>query len=701
MGKVAKENTSNCCVIWDGNYPVSIFKMPIKPIYSQSDLENCNLAEFKIIFILAELKWPGFIRTNFYGFKLGSVLRKNKQIQCPIIFCSFLFSFDKVQYPDSKILDYPGHYLMQLPNEPSSFDNYKSIELDTLEDIIISLFDPNQYIHDLMHNTENRCPELVYSIDKKEGKYDRMKIKKMVNDYLFSQLEIFRIEILKRNILADKASEFDTLRTKLIKEIDCVIDKDEFDPEELRSPLNTIKDQFYSFLPCDESDKIDIKVTPKRWQVLFVDDLPSSCDVIQNHFKRNGIFCHTAQTAEDAFAILRKDEEGAGKIAVVITDFRFYMDGDDKEKWQELQGYQILKQIHSHQKFKLHYAYVMLTSKKGTIQQHIKKQSKFPILWFNKTDVLAGKQHSFDIFCQRIIEVGSEAFFRKQNIPSTAVWETGQSGRIEPGYKYYYKRHIESFDYEDYENSINLSAIENIIHVHDKNELRDSFKFEISLIYNQKEGKYGSVDNFSKLLEKFRSNILTIRRIFWGLKVLLGKSSDEIFELFKKNYIETSHSKNKNSKSSEKKPKILKTSILTTYLGISKKEEVSDDTKNFIRLGLLKDEVDFLRMYSKTFEQEKSQIIKNNDDIYILQSFFSCIEHLTEIPAISKISIKLDENISISYNELEKCLKLIKKSIDSDETFNKRFKDASQFFYTNEVNDLSNDIKNRLLYLKS
>lgn len=712
MGKVLKENNmSNYCVIWDGNYPDSIFKAPVKPIRTQSELDNCNIAEFEIIFILAELKWPSFIRSNFYGFQLAAdlrknKLRKNKQVLCPIVFCSFMHGFDKKQFPDAKILDYPGHYYLQLPCKPLSLDKYKDIDEDTLEDINISLFDPNQYIHDLMHNTENSCPELVYSIVKKEGKYDIIKIKEKVNDYLFAQLEIF-----KRNVLAERASEFEALRTKLLKEINSNIDKDEFDPEELRSPLNIYKDQFYNFLPGDESDLEVIKVTPKRWQVLFVDDLPFSCIVVKDHFERNGIVCHTAQTADDAFNILRKDEDGAKKIAVVVTDFRLYMNGIDKGKWQDLQGYQILKQIHSHHEFKSHYAHVMLTSKKGTIQHHIKKTSKFPILWFNKADVLAGKHHSFDIFCQRIIEVGSEAFFRKHNIPDAAVWKKGITGRIDYGYSYFYKQHIESPDFYKIEKEINRKVIENIKYIQSNSELLDSFDYQISLRHKKNKMKSREKmmeDNSFDLLSKFRENILVTRRIIWGLCVLLHKDKYEIFELVKKEYIETDD---------EKDLEGMMSAVFNTSLGISfnpdpsnknfriaeksfKDDSMNHDSLTLHKYGLLIEEIEFLEKNAEQFNANVSFIRSTNNDIEILSYFFSSIIDLYDNRAISDISKKLNADSKITKEEFDLSLKIIARKNESDKNFSGKFKRATENFYLFDIDELTAEIKSKINKLK-
>lgn len=516
MGKISKENSKEKhCIIWDGKFPEKAFNLPIKPIYGQDDFEKYDFMDFEIIFILVELKWSRFLRSAFYGFKLAAKLRRTKLVHCPIVFCTFMADFNRKQCPDSKILDYPGHYLLKLTEEPFTTENFKGLDLDTLEDVNISLFDPNQQIHDLMHNTENRCPELA------QGSENKAEIKTKVLKYLSDQLKTF-----KNAIIEDKVTEFENLKMTLFNEIEQTIDNQSFTPDKLRKPLNNYKEQFYNLLPSGLTEGSETNSIPKRWQVLYIDDQLTGCESIFKHFERNGITCHIAQSAEQAFTILKEDENGSKKIAVIISDFRLYVNGDSETgKWQDLQGYQILKQVHSHHEFKSHYAYVMLTSKKGTIQQYIKKKSNFPIQWFNKADVLTGEYQPFNIFCQRIIELGSEAFFKKHAIPAFGGWKNAIPDKVDAdfNYEYLYKLHIEDTDYEKIEAFINELALQYSL----LNEFSDEFTLSPSF-----QKKYQP----DKMLNKFRETILLYRRIFLKLKFVEKKSDMEIFTFFKPRY---------------------------------------------------------------------------------------------------------------------------------------------------------------------
>ncbi|MBE0639399.1 MAG: hypothetical protein IH598_12850 [Bacteroidales bacterium] len=665
---------NNSCIIWDNeNYPQSIFGKSQDPIFYQKIFEKTNFAKYDLIYILVELKWQDVLRTKFHGFQLAKDLRKDKTVLCPIVFCTFMPCFDKSLYPDSEILDMPGHYLHQLPVKPILLQEYAGIDEDTLEDINFSLFDPDQKVHTLMHNVENRLPGLVYNIERDEREYDRNRIKTEVNTYLDTQLKIF-----KTYILPEKTKEFDFLGNELQTNIDSTIDEPDFTPEKLRSPLITYKDLFYSFLPTHLVEDVEKSVVPKRWQVLFIDDQEYYCNIIKVHFERNGIQCHTAQSAEKAFEILREDENGVKKISVIITDFRFYVDGNSETgKWQDLQGYTILKQIHSHQEFKSHYAYFMLTSKKGTIQHHIKKQSKFPILWFNKTDVTSGGNHSFDVFCQRIDEVGSEAFLKKHSLPDTEVWKTGIENRIEPGLCFYYKHHIEYQDFENAERNINLKATENIDYALKNGELLDDFDYQISLKYSS---KHSTLDD---LLKKFRTNILLPRRIFWILSILEEMSYDDLITIFKRTHK-------------------MKRSIFTTSLGISlRKRELSKIPFYYFQYGMLDEEKEFLMSNKKRNEDTISRLKILDTDISIIRVFFDEIEDIIDFPLFKNLYYKLENNNEFTFTivEIKKCLKQIGAMMKMNPEFNKQYREETKYFYKDYVELLSDGLKVEFLNL--
>ncbi len=517
-----KQSPATQIVIWENNSPLITGACTIK---NQVEFNDFDFSSAEIVYILAELKWDGKKRTGFYGFQIAKELRYKYKVLCPIIFCSFMPAFDKMKYPGAEILYTPGHYLLQLPDKPLPLENYKGIDMDTLEDINFDLLDPNNQMHNLMHDTNGRCPDIVQNLKTNEEK------KQGVRGFLSGKLEIF-----SQKIHPDKKRDFENIKESLFVEIDTIIDKKDFNPDMLINPLDSYRTRFYSCLPVPSFEDIEINGPPKRWQVLFIDDQQYYCESVEGHFKRNNITCLTARSAEQAFGILHNDKREGNKISVIITDFRLYINGDESLKWQDLQGYNILKQIHADLELNSHYAFLILTYKKGTIQEQIKKRYRFPILWFNKADVLGGGNPSFNLFCQRISDVGSEAFFRKHSIPFLGGWKNAIPGKVDLAFNYshLYKFHLEDIYHDLSEYKINELTI--------KYTASDEFPEGFTL-----QPSFKKFDNPIEMLNKFRSTILLYRRIFINLKYLNQKTDKQIFTFFNPKYKPSSQLKiNKN-----------------------------------------------------------------------------------------------------------------------------------------------------------
>ncbi|MDP2237021.1 MAG: hypothetical protein Q8J88_11360 [Bacteroidales bacterium] len=656
------DNEYNCCMIWDNeNYPQSFLSKCNKIVFDQTTYDETNFSEFNRIYILIELKWNPIRRTEFYGFKLAKDLRLNKKILCPIIFYSFMPCMSNIKKPESEILNYPGHYHLQLPLEKPFLNNYEYLDRDILEDINIYLTNSKKLVYDLVHNIKNRCPELAYNVKKNNNKYDKNNIKKVVKDYLIEQLQIF-----KQQILPEKMTEFDKLTNEINDQIEITIERKDFSPEKLRSPLEGLNNQFYNLLPSLEEKPSEEQVTRKRWQVLFVDDQQYCCNVIEKHFRRNGITCQTAQNAEDAFALLRVDEAGPKVISLIITDFRLYLDGKSETgKWQDIQGYQILNRINSGKNLKSNYAYVMLTSKKGTIEEYIKKQSKFPILWFNKADVLAGEEASFNIFCQRIVEVAGDSFFKKHSIPRTGGWKNGVAKRVNVNFNYsiLYKLHIESNDYVDAENKINLKV--------DRLLRLQYFPEEYVL-----QPSFNKEDNPDKMLNLFRETILVYRRLFLMLKS--WKYSDmDIFIYFNHKYF-------------EKGDDIFKSEIEFDLQVENKRREYSHSLFNsnwgFIKDLKLPNKFDYSIDTNFELLYEEIQFLTNiNDDMLIISQEDSevIVDFLKGIESyiwaqetsskITQLQTMIKSDVKVMYSDIINMFDLIVSEINNNETLNTNF----------------------------
>jgi len=486
----SKKQPPKSLIIWDKDSKYDIPESEV--IKSEEEFEKIQKFDFDVIFILAELSWRS--RTEFYGFTVAKILRLENKLTCPIVFCSFLSETQLYNFPESKILRRPGHYFVRLPDEKPQFENYIGIDEDMVEDINGNLFDNHQSIRDIVHN----IPSILIKTVKTGG--DR------VFENVLSVLEI-QLTPIKEILLRIKPDiDFLKIENSIKKEVKEIIDKKDFKAENLYDFIDS--SVFTKLIPKDENEDNPVWIK-RRWQVLFIDDELETRNTVVELFRIKEIFCHPADSAQDAFEILKKDSQNANLISVIISDYRLYLNGDSNfDLWQDLQGPQILKQIHYNPDFKKHYAYVILTQKSSKIRNQISKSHKFYILYFNKKDVLADVNHGFNIFCQRIIEIGSEAFLRKFDTPDSAVWTHG-SDRVKPGLSFYYRLHVESFDYEQAEKDIITVSLAEIENIKKNISLNANYEYQCSLILES------SYRNENELLKKFRKNILIPRRINW------------------------------------------------------------------------------------------------------------------------------------------------------------------------------------------
>jgi len=416
QNKQAITINDDCCVIWDAKSNPELFGVSAKNIIkTEPEFQKSNFSSYKQIYILAELVWENHVRSEFSGYTIAKELRKNK-VRCPIVFCSFVERLNLEHFPDARIRKTSGHYFVHLPDiiQPENY-NFK-LDEDTLEDINIHMSDL-QALRDIFHDANDTIAAVISSM------HENTKADKIIAAKEFMSNALIKFS---KSVPNEKLDDFNKKQEKILTDIESTINQESFKENHLRGILDKYKAELYALLPKEEFDNEQSKPKRKNWEVLFIDDVDFNCETLISNFDRNGINCRKANNADEAYKILTEDEQGGKRIAVVIADFRLYKNGDDQDDWQEEQGYTILKKIPMSGRFKSHYAYVMLTSKEGSIKQNIKKRSGFSVLWFHKNDVLGGLPHSFDIFCHRIIEVGEEAFFKKRTVPQLG----GQGQRI-------------------------------------------------------------------------------------------------------------------------------------------------------------------------------------------------------------------------------------------------------------------------------
>lgn len=655
----SKKNTPVNLIIWDKDSKYDIPESTV--INSEEEFEKTKWSDFDVVYILAELGWKS--RTEFYGFKVAKILRLKNKLTCPIVFCSFLSELQLYNFPESKILRRPGHYFLRLPEEEPQFEEYTGIDEDLLEDINRDLFDKQEFIKNRIHDIK----DILVEVESNGG----MDVVDILKVELSSVKEVFCKSV--------SSAKWEEVENELIGKVKSVLDKDGFQPNNLFGAFNS--EDIIQFIP-----KVEDEITPewphRRWQVLFIDDKENIRNQVVSFFYECNILCKPAGNAQEAFKILKEDSEKNNLISVIIADYRLYENGDSKsDKWQGLQGPQILKHIHYHPDFKKHYAYAILTLKRNAIKRHISRLQKFHIHWFNKADVLADSNHGFNLFCDRIIEIGSDAFFRKYNTPDAAVWTNG-SDRVKPGLSFYYRLHVESFDYEEAEKEIVTVVLAEIENIKKNISLNDNYEYQCSLNYES------SISNEVELLKKFRKNILIPRRIIWYLLNEKLKNADEIFEIF------DNIKKDDDVNDSEEKKIARKKALYNIRLGISIKliEWIKDPIKVY-NPGMLSEEKSFIENQTGNFTEKRSFITVDNDYI-ILQNFF---DSLPEVLLKGKINITFNKLINNTNNvdtdEIKDCIAIIDSKIKVNERIKEEMRNELRFFYSSK--DLYNKINNQ------
>lgn len=658
-------------LIGDNINNICFLRLPVVPdskITEKSVFDKTNFSEYTIIFILAELKWEGKKRSDFYGLELVKQLRTIHKVTCPIVVCSFMKEFKKHEFFKAS-----GHYLLRLPDSPLSLDQYKGIDEELLHDINIHLFDPEGAFHTLMHDLENKLENLARTTTDKDSLIATLN---ETLDSKFSEAE----NVIEPEKRAEYHSIKERIKSELSEEIGANVGYAE--NNRIRKLIGEkYKPLLYDLLPVKLNDNQQQDFPPKRWQVLFVDDVESTCKEVKAKFAQRGINCLTACSGEEAKSILKEDSAKRNRIAMVISDFRLYVNGDETGKWQAMQGYHLLKHLHANDEFP-HYAYAVLTSKKGTILDKIKQKSKFPVLWFYKSDVLSNDT-AFNLFYQRICEMAGDSFLKKQNLPTAAIWEKGIKGRIEPGFNHYYKLHLESIDYDKSVSNLNEQAIEHIQFVRENGVeagLKEVISYQISM--RLKDGS-----DFSENLQKFRESILLCRRIYFGLNFFLRLSPSEIYRIFKAETI------------SENEEGMRKALFNATW-GISSKDDFTLNTSYHKRVEILREEMVFLNLYKDEYQIE-SDPLELSDDLEFMQDFFDSLQdELAELTEIKILAEKLRDSKVVQNDEFEKTLKKIKTKLN-DPGFCAKFKKIYKI-YEAEISEIHSDsLKQQLLDLKN
>jgi CheY-like chemotaxis protein len=399
--------------------------------------------------------------------------------------------------------------------------------------------------------------------------------------------------------------------------------------------IDKYSDIIYGLLPKELKDNEINEVVEMPWQVLYIDDTEFCRTDVKEKFDKRGIRCTTINNGTEALKILKQDIKG--KIAVVISDIRLYeMDGD----WQDLQGYDLLNEIHEVHSSPV--SYFVLTSKRGTIVDSVKRKAKFPIQWFSKSDVITSEQ-GFNIFTQRVKELGGDNWFFRKSQPKMSAW-TKESDRFSLPLSRYYRRHLELSDHLLIKKEIDTKAklfIENILKSRKNGETEFTPTIKDKIITD-------------KGIEKFRFQILFGRRIIYALW-LNNMDEESIFSALRPQ---------------GEYNKANRDLLFTSTMAVSFKNDVPDEKDitegNLMGCNLLDEEIDFLiENYKLNPEiRELKMNINDLDLVYeIIEGFRDRIEAL-KTPAPKEIETFFDRYFAdklITISEIDKTLKAVVK----------------------------------------
>jgi len=584
-----------------------------------------------LFFTNDKIKWG-----DFAGLDCIKVVRHELKLKCPVFICSvlpknLLTKSDLKGYEKSKVLASPGIYILEYPWDINNLSKMRSISENALDDINYAFYNPKGNASEIIHNLKNKFGEIAKQSTAKD---------------LFLNLKAViesDFKLLETNVLPESRLKYHSVRNEMFDDLESDVSaylKQEKDSVESHyQNASTIIDKYsdiiYGLLPKELRDNDTNEFIQTPWQVLYIDDTEFCRTDVKGKFDKRGIHCTTVENSTDAMKVLKQDTKG--KIAVVISDIRLYeSDGD----WQDLQGYDLLNEIHEVHSSPV--AYFVLTSKRGTIVDSVKRKAKFPIQWFSKSDVTTSEQ-GFNIFTQRVKELGGDSWFWRKSQPKLSAW-TKESHRFAFPLSRYYRKHVELSDHFSEKEKIDTKAKHFI-----ENVLSSKKNIEIEFLPTLKDETVSD-----KMIEKFRFQILLGRRIIYALW-LNTMDEESIFYALRP----------KGEYSKENRDL-----LFTSTMAVSFKNDVPDEKDitegNLMGCNLLDEEIDFLiENYKLNPEIRELKMNMNDLDlVYEIIDAFRAKFELLKIAIPKEIEIFFDKYFAdklITISVIDKALKAVVK----------------------------------------
>jgi CheY-like chemotaxis protein len=484
-------------------------------ITSSKALDQADLSAASALVILAELNWDSKLKSQFYGIDILRKLRAERRLIHPVVFCSFLPLSYFASNPKYEILKVPGHTFIQLPFRPKKDEtivNYIKRNLgaplseELLDDIVDHLCDAKGLIHEIHHHLKNA----VVVPPGEQGDISRQRIVKAVDD---------AFQILSRMFPNDvRVAE---TRQRLFKDLgENVFVRNQYSRAIER--VSQFAGDFERLAPAI-ADASPTMVEAPPWKILYIEDEAHLRERVQAEFVKRNLACVTAATAEEAFAILKNDA-GTNLITLVITDYRLEQP-DTFRKWQEMQGYSIIKEVYLNHPNLVSFFALTAASRRALLR--VQKTYQVKVNTFSKEDVLSS-DGAFNMFAEAVRREGDRVFDAVCSQPQLTSWITEDSKFAAP-LKHYYRAHRLALDYETAEAEISAKAkayVDGVVEVNETSSQPPGHKFQFQA------GLAKGPDDPS-MLPKFREKLIG-RRIALGLFVLLEYYPESIYLAMRK-----------------------------------------------------------------------------------------------------------------------------------------------------------------------
>lgn len=560
------------------------FRMLLNVITGKDQLEQLlhqpYTEDYQGGFIQLELDWEGRRAEHAYGLNVAAQLR-GAGWRCHFYFPTFIPTrvIESLPRGSRAILDVPAyHHLLSLPLilEPSkmAIGQMSKAQWQDITDTLLSI---RTLVNERLHDLKNK---LVLSKESDWSAIEKIVLRewRTLNAYLPEKKE--DLQEIQSAFLIKIKGRFDEVGTLAnFQEL-----LDGFTPEIL------------ALTPTDNNTNENKPFQrPAKWQAVILDDQAEVGTRIQSALSDFGVSSSATVCGKETLEKFKEDE-GKNLIKIFISDIR--LKKANSEIWQEKQGYDIIQYLFEHHPHPARF-YAISAARKRLLA--LKRDFPVMVDADYKPDVLS----ALNLYCDRIRRAGDDLYFKERNRPKLSAW-INPTRRFAQPLQAYYKIHIQSFDYEDAETSINDIALNYYKSVLKEKNKPEAIEFT-GTIMEPSTSESG--------LEKFRYRTLVGRRVALAL-YYLGWAEKRILTVMQQS------EKISNEKASI--DMLFKTSLALSFQKDLPKPE--DIAKNwFLRSNLLEEEILFLAK-NKLSDFNLTQVRISSEDADELINIFGDIQ---------------------------------------------------------------------------